>query len=196
MANPRPSLYKQQSKVLAELKSYPKSSLRHVQAIRVTDTLGQTVDEPWAPLVRAWSGASLSSRVVSCGVRLGRHADTKPLLPHLLSPLMPLQPLQSSLHSAEEEAALRALAKLRLRAKQDDQPCRVVPGVFVGGAGAARNLKALRKRGITHIVNAAPAVPCHFADNPEGCFSYLALQLFDDPDAGGPCCTALVAARR
>lgn len=77
------------------------------------------------------------------------------------------------------------MAKLRLRLKQDDQPCRVVPGVFVGGAGAARNLKALRKRGITHIVNAAPTVPCHFADNPEGCFTYLTLHLFDDPEAGG-----------
>lgn len=58
MANPRPSLYKQQSKVLAELKSYPKSTLRHVQAIRVTDALGRTVDEPWAPLVRGEPGVA------------------------------------------------------------------------------------------------------------------------------------------
>ncbi|PSC76494.1 dual specificity phosphatase 1-like isoform B [Micractinium conductrix] len=62
-------------------------------------------------------------------------------------------------------------------------PCRVAPGLYIGGAGAARNLKALRKRGITHVVNAAPAVPCHFKDNPEGAFAYLQLPLFDDPDA-------------
>lgn len=58
-------------------------------------------------------------------------------------------------------------------------------GLYIGGAGAARNIKALRKRGITHVVNASPTVPCHFRDNPEGCFEYLALPLFDDPEAGG-----------
>lgn len=26
-------------------------------------------------------------------------------------------------------------------------------------------------------------MPCHFKDNPEGCFTYLALPLFDDPEA-------------
>lgn len=57
-------------------------------------------------------------------------------------------------------------------------------GLYIGGAGAARNLKALRKRGITAVVNAAPSVPCYFRDNPEGAFTYLALPLFDDPEAG------------
>ncbi|EFN57172.1 hypothetical protein CHLNCDRAFT_30542 [Chlorella variabilis] len=91
--------------------------------------------------------------------------------------------LQPPEHSPEEQAALAALAALRLRAKNDCLPCRVAPGLYIGGAGAARNLKALRKRGITHIVNAAPSVPCHFKDNPEGCFAYLSLPLFDDADA-------------
>jgi hypothetical protein len=86
--------------------------------------------------------------------------------------------------SAEEEAALTAIAALRLSAKKDALPACVAPGLFIGGAGAARNLKALRKRGITHIVNAAPCVPCHFRDNPEG-FQYWTVPLFDDPDAGG-----------
>lgn len=93
------------------------------------------------------------------------------------------QRLQAEPGAEAEAAALRALAALRLRAKKDVLPARVADGLFIGGAGAARNLKALRKRGITHIVNAAPAVPCHFRDNPEGAFEYLALPLFDDPDA-------------
>lgn len=83
-------------------------------------------------------------------------------------------------------AAARKLAALHLRGpKADALPACVADGLYLGGAGAARNLKALRKRGITHIVNASPTVPCHFRDNPEGAFEYLALQLFDDPDAGG-----------
>lgn len=98
----------------------------------------------------------------------------------LLPPLLQAEP-----GAEAEAAALRALAALRLRAKKDVLPARVADGLFIGGAGAARNLKALRKRGITHIVNAAPAVPCHFRDNPEGAFEYLPLPLFDDPDAGG-----------
>ncbi|KAL4425354.1 hypothetical protein ABPG75_009370 [Micractinium tetrahymenae] len=79
-------------------------------------------------------------------------------------------------------AALRAVAAARARGK-DSLPCRIAEGLFIGGAGAARNLKALRKRGITAIVNAAPSVPCHFKDCPEDEFTYLALPLFDDPDA-------------
>lgn len=82
-----------------------------------------------------------------------------------------------------EAAALRALAAARARTKKDCLPCRVAEGLFIGGAGAARNLKALRKRGITAVVNAAPSVPCHFKDCPEDEFTYLALPLFDDPDA-------------
>ena len=88
-------------------------------------------------------------------------------------------------HAAAEAVALAAIAAARARSNKDCMPCRVAPGLYIGGAGAARNLKALRKRGITHVVNAAPAVPCHFKDNPEGAFAYLQLPLFDDPDAGG-----------
>lgn len=97
---------------------------------------------------------------------------------------LPAPDPQAEPRAEAEAAALRALAALRLRSKRDCLPARVAPGLFIGGAGAARNLKALRKRGITHIVNAAPAVPCHFRDNPEGAFEYLALPLFDDADAG------------
>lgn len=38
--------------------------------------------------------------------------------------------------------------------------------------------------GVTHILNASPAVPCFFADNPpEQAFRYLSLHLWDDPGA-------------
>ncbi len=86
-----------------------------------------------------------------------------------------------------EAAALRALAAAQAFTKKDCLPCPVAEGLFIGGAGAARNLKALRKRGITAVVNAAPSVPCHFKDCPEDEFEYLVLPLFDDPDAGGCC---------
>ena len=112
--------------------------------------------------------------------RCGPHPT--PPLPHPNPPSPQPEP-----ERAAELAALAALAQARARAKKDCLPCRVADGLFLGGAGAARNLKALRKRGITHVVNASPSVPCHFRDNPEGAFEYLALPLFDDPDAGGCC---------
>lgn len=104
-------------------------------------------------------------------------------------PLADLLHLHSSVQRANEAeaAALRALAAAQAFTKKDCLPCRVAEGLFIGGAGAARNLKALRKRGITAIVNAAPSVPCHFKDCPEDEFEYLVLPLFDDPDAGGCC---------
>lgn len=82
-----------------------------------------------------------------------------------------------------EAAAMRVLAATRAHTKRDCLPCRVSGGLFIGGAGAARNLKALRKRAITAVVNAAPSVPCYFKDCPEDEFTYLSLPLFDDPDA-------------
>ena len=101
------------------------------------------------------------------------------------APVPNLQPDAADEHGSPEQlAALQKLAALRLRSNKDALPCRVADGLFIGAAGAARNLKALRKRGITHVVNASPSVPCYFKDNPEGCFRYLALQLFDDADAG------------
>ena len=64
------------------------------------------------------------------------------------------------------------------------QPPHLSPLSPAGGAGAARNLKALRKVGVTHILTASPAVPCFFADNPpERAFRYLSLRLWDDPGA-------------
>jgi len=76
--------------------------------------------------------------------------------------------------------ALQKRALLQKLAGKDKTPCRVADGLYIGAIGAARNLKALRKRGITHILNASPIVPCYFRDNPEGAFQYLTIPIYDD----------------
>jgi hypothetical protein len=78
------------------------------------------------------------------------------------------------------DAAEQKLALLRKMAGKDKSPCQVLPGLFIGPIGAARNLKALRKRGITHILNVSPVVPCYFRDNPEGAFTYHVVAIYDD----------------
>jgi hypothetical protein len=172
--HPPPSTFKKQAAVLRQLKVFNRGVLNHVQAIRATNAVGCTSMEPWEPL-EVCGGMVQALRQLNMKPPPLQHPQD-----HLASPS-----LQAPQRSEEEEAALRAaLSALRLRSKQDSLPCRITPGVFIGGAAAARNLKGLRKRGITHILNAAPAVPCHFKDNPEGCFTYLALPLFDDPEAG------------
>lgn len=202
--SPARSAYKQQSLVLAEVKAFDRAGLRHVEATRVTNLSGAVHMEANQRL-QVRQGIRLCARAVGfvAGFRAlrtwcvwvalnklctqvalqGAAAPTVSASPstQLHSPLVP----QPEPGAEAEAAALRALAALRLRAKKDVLPARVADGLFIGGAGAARNLKALRKRGISHIVNAAPAVPCHFHDNPEGAFEYLALPLFDDPEAGG-----------
>lgn len=78
------------------------------------------------------------------------------------------------------------MAQLKRRQLQgkDKWPCKVAPGLFIGAVGAARNLKALRKRGITHIVNASPIVPCYFRDAPSpGTIQYHCVPIYDDESA-------------
>ena len=53
----------------------------------------------------------------------------------------------------------------------------ILPNLFLGDRGDARDKERLRKRGITHIVNCSKELPCHF----EGEFAYLWLKL-EDPD--------------
>src|SRR5262245_33191218 len=53
----------------------------------------------------------------------------------------------------------------------------VLPGLFLGDYGDARNRQRLMDRGITHLVNCSKELPCKF----EGEFIYLRLDL-DDPD--------------
>lgn len=93
----------------------------------------------------------------------------------------------SELEKREEETRLkihaaRKAALLRSLSGRDVMPSKGVMGLplFVGSSGAARNVKGLRKRGVTHVVNASAIVPCYFMNNPNGAFSYLKIPIFDD----------------
>jgi hypothetical protein len=71
----------------------------------------------------------------------------------------------------------------------------VMPALFLGTHEDARDLPALTSAGITHIVNCAGELPCHFPDQ----LSYLRLALRDpDPDLGSciePACAFIDAGR-
>ena len=53
----------------------------------------------------------------------------------------------------------------------------IMPDLFLGDRGDARDSALLRARGITHIVNCSRELPCHFEEE----FRYLWLRM-DDPD--------------
>jgi hypothetical protein len=53
----------------------------------------------------------------------------------------------------------------------------ILPDLFLGDRGDARDRDLLRQRGITHVVNCSKELPCHF----EGELEYLWLRM-DDPD--------------
>ena len=53
----------------------------------------------------------------------------------------------------------------------------VLPDLFLGDRGDARDRDRLRSRGVTHVVNCSRELPCHF----EGDFTYLWLWM-EDPD--------------
>jgi hypothetical protein len=55
---------------------------------------------------------------------------------------------------------------------------RVMPSLLLGDVQDARDLPALKREGITHIVNCASELPCYFGED----FVYLSLSL-RDPDA-------------
>lgn len=180
-ASPTRSVYKLQAALLSEVRTFSPASLSHVPIIRVTDASGAVREEPWREL--QVSGGRTAALVAHCAVRSAASVRVRPADVWFVHPLMMLSSMQRA--SEAEAAAMRVLAAARAHTKRDCLPCRVSGGLFIGGAGAARNLKALRKRGITAVVNAAPSVPCYFKDCPEDEFTYLSLPLFDDPDAGG-----------
>lgn len=81
----------------------------------------------------------------------------------------------------EQRLKLHAAQKAALLRKLSGRDCCPSAGVaclrlYIGSQGAARNLKALRKRGVTHIVNATAILPCYFEDR----FAYLKIPIFDD----------------
>jgi protein-tyrosine phosphatase len=53
----------------------------------------------------------------------------------------------------------------------------ILPDLFLGDRGTARDLPRLRERGITHVVNCSKELSCYFPDE----FEYLWLRL-GDPD--------------
>lgn len=57
-------------------------------------------------------------------------------------------------------------------------PCEVVPRVWLGSQSAAKDLNVLRENHISHIVNTASEVPCHFMQH----FEYHRIALCDDAD--------------
>ncbi len=55
----------------------------------------------------------------------------------------------------------------------------ILPELFLGDRGDARDRERLRRHGITHVVNCSRELPCHFEPD----FTYLWLQM-EDPDPG------------
>lgn len=47
---------------------------------------------------------------------------------------------------------------------------------FAGSIGAAKNIEALRREGVTHILNASPIVPCFHRQQ----FKYKVVSIYDD----------------
>lgn len=78
----------------------------------------------------------------------------------------------------QRKVAVQKLQLVRRFANQDKEPCAVLPGLFIGPIGAARNLDALQKNGITHVLNASPVIPCFHKRQ----FRYKKLHVYDDPD--------------
>lgn len=74
--------------------------------------------------------------------------------------------------------AIRKLQIVRRFAVQDREPCEVLPGLFIGPIGAARNLESLQKSGITYVLNASPVIPCFHKKY----LRYKKVFVYDDPD--------------
>lgn len=74
--------------------------------------------------------------------------------------------------------AIQKLQLVRRFAQQDKEPCEVLPGLYIGPIGAARNVESLLKSGITHVLNASPVIPCFHKRH----FRYKKFLVYDDPD--------------
>lgn len=79
---------------------------------------------------------------------------------------------------AQRQLAIQKLVAVRQYAHLDGEPCKLLEGLYVGSLGAARNLEGLRKRGVTHVLNASPIVPCFH----RGHFRYKCVPVYDDVD--------------
>ncbi|CAL5220799.1 g2872 [Coccomyxa viridis] len=87
-------------------------------------------------------------------------------------------PQECSVDSIDRCMAIQKLISVRNFAHQDSDPCWVLEGLYLGSIGSARNLEGLKKRGITHVLNASPIVPRFHKRH----FSYMTIQVYDDVD--------------
>ncbi|KAL0042951.1 hypothetical protein WJX79_004797 [Trebouxia sp. C0005] len=78
----------------------------------------------------------------------------------------------------QRRVAIQKLQLVRRFVHQDREPCAVLPGLYIGPIGAARNLESLQKNGITHVLNASPVIPCFHKRQ----LRYKKLLVYDDPD--------------
>ncbi|KAL0030302.1 hypothetical protein WJX77_008447 [Trebouxia sp. C0004] len=78
----------------------------------------------------------------------------------------------------KRRVAIQQLQLVRRFAHQDREPCAVLPGLYIGPIGAARNLESLQKNGVTHVLNASPVIPCFHKRQ----LRYKKLLVYDDPD--------------
>ena len=53
------------------------------------------------------------------------------------------------------------------------------PCFCTGAISAARDLEGLRERGVTHVLNASPVVPCFYKKH----LRYHVVHILDDPEA-------------
>ncbi|EIE23642.1 phosphatases II [Coccomyxa subellipsoidea C-169] len=79
---------------------------------------------------------------------------------------------------AQRQSAIQKLFLVRRFANSDSEPCMLLDGLYVGSLGAARNLEGLQKRGVTHVLNASPIVPCFHRHH----FRYKCVPVYDDVD--------------
>ncbi|KAK9905626.1 hypothetical protein WJX75_003377 [Coccomyxa subellipsoidea] len=79
---------------------------------------------------------------------------------------------------AQRQLAIHKLVLVRRFANHDSEPCMLLDGLYVGSLGAARNLEGLQKRGVTHVLNASPIVPCFHRRH----FRYKCVPVYDDVD--------------
>lgn len=146
-----------QGRVLIDVKHFCLGSLRHVKEVSVTDLTGRTI----------------------------RELRPEPLAFHMAEEVS--SPSVSKVDAAAEEEQARlmvmrkAMAKVHLRTALDNELQKVDEGLFISGAGGAKNWEALEGAGITHVINASPAIPCFFKG--KSSIEYLMVDVYDTAEA-------------
>jgi len=148
-----------QRQVLEEVRRFHLGRLSHVKEVSVANQAGEVrIEHRPEPL--AYRMAEESTNTSSRDNQLEAEAERE----------------------REKLMAMRkALEKVRMRTEMDRELYKVDDRLFISASGGAKNLQSLTDAGITHIVNAAPVVPCFFKE--KGSFQYLHLDLYDTSEA-------------